>query len=109
MATAHENHSKLARLALSQNKIAKIWANNTGKARSFTGDRVISYGLTGSSDNIGIARNGKFIAVEIKTGKDVLRPEQIAFRKLILKNNGYHFVIKSEKDIEDMINELANI
>lgn len=108
MATAHENLSKLARLALSQNKLAKIWANNTGTAKSITGDRVIAYGLKGSSDNIGIARDGKFIAVEIKTGKDVLRPEQIAFRDLILENNGYHFVIRSEKDIGEMVNEIRS-
>lgn len=108
MATAHENLSKLARLALSQNKLARVWANNTGTAKSFTGDRVISYGLKGSADNIGIARNGKFIAVEIKIGKDVLKPEQIIFRDIIIKNNGYHFVIRSEDDIDKMILELKN-
>lgn len=47
----------------------------------------------GVSDIIGIYK-GKFLAVEIKIGKDRLSPEQIGFLKNIAHCGGYTFVAK---------------
>ena len=44
-----------------------VWRNNTGGLRDSTG-RLIKFGLcVGSSDIIGIAPDGLFLAVECKT------------------------------------------
>ena len=103
MANIHTNLIKLSLIALSKNDLATAWQNDTGVARSMTGDRVIKFGFKGSSDIIGITRTGKFLAVEIKTGKDDLRPEQRVFKKVIEENGGRYFLIRNEDEIENMI------
>lgn len=103
MANIHTNLIKLSLIALSKNDLATAWQNDTGVARSMTGDRVIKFGFKGSSDIIGITRTGKFLAVEIKTGKDDLRPEQKVFKKVIEENGGKYFMIRNEDEIENMI------
>lgn len=103
MAVTHTNLIKLSLIALSQNNLATAWQNDTGVGRSMTGDRVIKFGLKGSSDIIGITRSGKFLAVEIKVGKDNLRPEQLVFKDVVEKNNGKYFLIRNEDEINNMI------
>jgi hypothetical protein len=59
---------------------ALAWKNAVGKARAFDNPaRVITYGLVGSADILGV-HNGRGIAVEVKVGRDRLRPRQCAFR-----------------------------
>lgn len=108
MALNHTNLIKLCLLELSQSRLATAWQNDTGTARSFDDDRVIKFGLRGSSDIVGITKLGQFLAVEIKVGKDFLKPEQIAFKLMVEKNNGLHFTIRSEDQIKDMINDIKN-
>jgi hypothetical protein len=105
MATDHTNLIKTTLLYLSKNN-CRAWQNDTGCAKSMDGSRTISFGLKGSSDIIGIHHTGKFIACEIKIGKDKLRPEQEAFKNMILKMNGYYFIIKDEEDVLKMIGSL---
>lgn len=108
MALSHSNLLKLVLIELSHARVATAWRNETGTAKSFDNDRVIKYGLKGSSDIIGITRDGRFLAIEIKVGKDFLKPDQIAFKLMIEKNNGLHYVIRNEDQIKDMIMELKN-
>jgi hypothetical protein len=108
MALNHSNLLNLTLLEISHARVAKAWRNETGTARSFDNERVIKFGFKGSSDIIGITRSGKFLAVEIKTGKDDLRPEQKVFKKVIEENGGRYFLIRSENDIEGMVLSLKN-
>ena len=102
MANNHTNLIKKTLLSLSKGK-CRAWQNDTGVARSMDGLRVVRFGLKGSSDIIGIHHSGRFIACEIKIGADKLRPEQIYFRDMILKMNGFYFLIRSEEDIYNMV------
>lgn len=102
MAVGHENLMKLTLIQLSKIPLTRAWANHTGVARSMDGKRIIKYGLVGSADILGIS-NGKFIAAEIKIGKDKQRDEQIAFQKMIESNGGLYFLIRSENDINKMM------
>jgi len=43
---------------------------------------------------------GRFIAIEIKTGKAVQSKHQKAFQAMVEKNNGLYFVVRSEADLE---------
>lgn len=103
MATSHSNLLNLTLLEISHARIAKAWRNETGTAKSFDNERVIKYGLKGSSDILGLTKSGRFLAIEIKVGKDFLKPEQINFKDTIERYNGLHFVIRSEDDIKEMI------
>lgn len=59
----------------------------------------------GISDIIGFHRkNGKFIAVEVKAGKDVLSPYQVNFLNQVEKSGGYSFVVRNLEDIETIAN-----
>ena len=102
MAVGHENLVKLTLIQLSKIPLTRAWANHTGVARSMDGKRIIRYGLVGSADVLGIS-NGRFIAAEIKIGKDKQRAEQIAFQKMIETNGGLYFLIRSEDDIKKMV------
>lgn len=109
MALAHENLSKLTRLTLSQSGLGFLWPNATGVGLSLKDKRVISFGLKGSTDNIGMTRKGRFLAVEIKIGKDFLKPDQVIFRDNVIKNNGLYYLIRNENDIKEMINDLIRL
>lgn len=61
----------------------------------------------GVSDVIGIHKvSGKFVAIEIKVGKDQLSPEQKYFLQTVEKNGGYSIV---PKDLEDVFNWAKSI
>jgi hypothetical protein len=107
MSSSHSNLLKITLLNLSQAKVATAWRVETGVAKSMDASRIISFGLKGCPDIVGLTPDGKFLAVEIKIGKDKLRPEQVAFKMMVLKNKGHYFIVKELNDIEEMINELT--
>ena len=77
---------------------ARIWKNATGAARSFDNpDRVISFGLKGSSDLVGLLMGGKILCIECKTGAAVQKKEQKNFEAMIKKIGGNYFVVLSNK------------
>ena len=78
----------------------RLWANNTGVV--FTKGRKISFGLTGSADIIGLRRkDGKFLAIEIKTGRAVQSQDQINFQKMIEEFGGI-YILAREKNIPEL-------
>lgn len=101
MAVEHENLVKRVLVSLSSLPRTRVWSNPTGTARSFDGKRVIRYGLIGSADVIGLS-NGRFIAIEIKVGKDYQKEAQKNFQNMIESCGGLYFIVKSEKDIEEI-------
>ena len=103
MATGHTDLINSILLALSKTGKITAWRNETGTARSMDGHRIIRFGLKGSSDIIGIADSGRFIAIECKLGRDQLREEQINFRRMISGRNGVYIEARS---IDDVMSEL---
>jgi len=76
----------------------------------------------GISDVIGFHKHsGKFIACEIKTGKDKLSVHQTEFLNQVERSGGYSFVVKTIEDVQiiaklfeklkltDSVNNLKNI
>ena len=45
--------------------------------------------------------NGKFLAIEIKVGKDRMRPEQVGFMESIHFVGGCHMVVHNFEDFKD--------
>ena len=67
--------------------------------------RRVSAGIDGQGDLSGlVAPIGRRIEVEVKAGKDRLRPSQIAFREMILAHGGIYIVAR---DITQALTDIA--
>ena len=75
------------------------WRNNTGAA--VANKQIIHFGLVGSSDIIGLANDGRFIAIECKRengGK--LSDAQQQFLDKIRQHGGVALVVHSVAELE---------
>lgn len=82
-----------------------VWRNNSGMVFSeYKGKkRMWSVGLKGSSDVIGIAKDGKFIAVEVKSKGNKPTLYQQAFLENIKKRDGYALVAYTLNDVMEVL------
>lgn len=76
----------------------RLWRNNVGLAQH--GDRMVRYGLPGSSDILGITHTGRFVAIECKTERGQLSPQQRAFRAMVERMQGLYVLARSVTDVE---------
>ena len=75
-----------------------VWRQDTGAYKAPDG-RLIRYGLCkGSSDVIGLAKDGRFLAVEVKTATGRVRPEQETFIAAVRRAGGRAGVARSVGD-----------
>jgi hypothetical protein len=92
-------------LKLCQIEAAKLGAclfrNNRGMFLTLDGKRKVRAGLEayGSSDLIGWTKEGKFLAVEVKTKSGSISKEQENFIEIVNKNGGIAFVARNPDDI----------
>lgn len=98
----------------------RVHRNNTGKARSFDGKRVITFGLCrGSSDYIGWLpvtvtpdMVGKtvavFVAMETKDAKGKTTEHQDNFIDQVNEAGGIAFVARKPQDVMDALEEWRN-
>jgi len=103
-------HSKLVNdilILLSKRTDCRVWKNSTGVAKSFDGDRVIKYGLVGSSDICGIIIGGQAIFIECKTGAAVLGEKQKYFKAMIQSLGGNYFVARVPEDADRWVESLC--
>ena len=102
MGSYENNLTKIALMRLSE-KGFMVFRNHTGAIRDESG-RFHSFGLTkGSSDIIGIAPNGKFVAIEVKSKGGKLSPEQTNFLFNVERRGGMATTIYCESDIVEFI------
>ena len=93
----------LIRLELGASADGAWWRNNVG----FDAERKIRYGVgnPGGADLIGLHR-GRFVAVEIKTPRGRLTPEQKMWGDLVEKKGGIYAVVRSVEDARDLLTRL---
>ena len=84
-------------LTLSQ-RGALVWANATGAA--LTPTRLIRYGFKGSHDILGVLPGGRALGVEVKVGRDTVKPHQARFHEAFTKRGGLSLVVRSLADLE---------
>ena len=77
------------------------WRNNSGVIRR--GTHVYWAGLKGSSDLIGLLRDGRFLAVECKRPGNRLTPEQRVFQRSITESGGVAWTVYSAEQLEGLI------
>lgn len=75
-----------------------MWKNHTGFAER--DGRKIKFGLPGSSDIIGIHHDGRFIAIEVKTGTGRLSEQQKNFRNMICRFHGVYVEARCVEDVQ---------
>jgi glucose dehydrogenase len=94
-------HSELVnRLLLAVSPLGLAWPNNTGAVK--LEDRMLRYGLKGSSDILLIARpNGRLFAIEAKVGKDQWRAAQRLFAEAVTRAGGVYILARSTDGIGD--------
>lgn len=70
-----------------------VWGNATGQAKHQKGDAEyhVPYGKVGSSDVIGVLPDGRFLAIEIKVGKNTPTHKQWEFMLTIQRLGGVAF------------------
>ncbi|MBI4740398.1 MAG: VRR-NUC domain-containing protein [Betaproteobacteria bacterium] len=80
------------------------WAHrqNTGAAKM--GKSFIRFGWAGCSDVLGQLKDGRLLAVEVKSPNGRLRPEQAEFLSLVRRFGGVAFVAR---DCADVARELV--
>ena len=83
---------------------AIAWAErqNTGAAQ--VGGRFVRFGWRGCSDVIGMLKDGRLLAVEVKAPSGKLRAEQAEFLSLVRRFGGVAFVARN---VANVISELG--
>jgi hypothetical protein len=80
----------------------RVWRNNRVDVMALGAGgnmRRVRAGIDGQGDITGIAApNGRRIEIEVKAGKDRLRPSQIAFEKMIRAAGGVYVVCRDVKE-----------
>lgn len=79
-----------------------VWRQNTGSMYS-KDNRFVRFGFKGVSDVIGIALDGRMIAIECKVGKNKPTQFQEDFLAEIEKRGGYAILCYSLDDIESIL------
>lgn len=85
------------------------WRNNTGAMRKpytdkrgDTREHFIPFGEKGSGDVLALHR-GVFYSIEVKTGKDKLRPSQEQWIERVNERGGVAFVARDIDDVMERI------
>lgn len=115
MAIEESNVTNQVRLAASKLGVV-LFRNNRGKFRTLDGKRIVEAGLSvnGSSDLIGWQsvevtadmigqKIAVFVAVEVKTEKGAIRPEQQRFIDNLNAAGGKGIFARNEKDIDGLL------
>jgi hypothetical protein len=87
----------------------RIFRNNVGVARDPTSGQHLRFGLiAGASDLIGIVKpRGRFLALEVKSARGRLRPEQQAFLDMVNNMGGIGRVVRSVDEAIAAVDEAS--
>jgi hypothetical protein len=88
--------------------MCRVWRNETGVGFNGRGGRL-RYGLKGSSDIIGITRDGKFLAIEAKTGNAKQSTQQKNFQSMVETFGGNYFVVRTVTEAIEKVKHALGI
>jgi hypothetical protein len=106
-------HGARPDLRLWRNETAGAWVGRVvGRTREghvvLQGARQIQAGLcVGSSDLIGIGPGGQFLALEVKSERDRVRPAQRTFLERVAILGGLAEVVRSPEDVARVLGRRA--
>jgi hypothetical protein len=76
-----------------------VWANRSGCAK--IGERFVKFQEAGLPDLMAL-RDGFVIAIEIKAGKDQMRPAQEAWADEFIRHGGRYFIVRTLNDLQGL-------
>lgn len=91
-------------------RVGFAWRNNSGAAKSSytdargkTKERFVRFGCKGSSDIIGWTADGRFLAIECKTSKGRITPDQREFLRKVRAAGGVAILARSVDDVVEVL------
>lgn len=87
--------------------VAKVWRQNSGVAQYSDGEKtrfVRANTARGMSDIMGVLKDGRMLAIEVKTAKGAVQPHQHDFLASITKAGGIAFIAR---DVDTVVRVLA--
>jgi hypothetical protein len=82
---------------------AVAWAERMNSGAVHVGARFVKFGFRGCSDILGQLSDGRLLAVEVKSPKGQLMPQQAIFLERVRRADGVAFVAH---DVRDVMREL---
>lgn len=82
------------------------WRANTGKA--MLGERMVSFGLKGQGDVLGMFPWGQFLAIECKSDTGRQSNDQIRFMLAVQRNRGVYILARDVTETLATIDQLLN-
>jgi len=76
----------------------RCWRVNTGAVR--IGSRFIRFGIKGQADIQGVLSGGRAVFIECKTATGRLRPEQLAFQRMVESMGALFVLARSVEDVD---------
>lgn len=83
----------------------RIWRQGVGRARSFDGERVMTFGIPGMADLSGILACGLRVEIECKAARGRLRLDQQRWRDMIRAMGGIWVEARSSDDVLEALKE----
>lgn len=83
-------------------KVAKVWRQNSGMFTKQYGNKthyIRANTAHGMSDIMGILKDGRTLAIEVKSAKGIVQAHQHEFLNDIVKAGGVAFVARSTDDV----------
>ena len=97
-AREHSNLKNTIRLELGKRNDCVLFNNESGVARYPSG-HTVRYGVgAGGSDLIGLTDEGRFLALEVKTGAARCTKKQRHFLALIENNGGFSAIVRTVEE-----------
>lgn len=95
-------HSDLVNaILLEVSPLGLAWNNNTGALKDHT-DRLVRYGLPGSSDVLACIK-GRFVGIEAKVGADRQSQKQKDFATALRQAGGVYILARSVDDVTNTL------
>ncbi len=88
-----------------RNHSAVSWAERVNSGVARMGGRFIRFGWPGCSNVLGMLRDGRLLAVEVKGPTGKLRPEQAVFLERVKSAGGVAFVARDCRDVFRELNQ----
>lgn len=93
------------RVALGRERDLVLWRNTAGVAVHMSSNTTQRFGLCkGASDLIGIGPGGRFFALEVKSPRGRISPEQQLFLELVRHRGGFAAIVRSVEDAYAALN-----
>jgi hypothetical protein len=81
------------------------WKNNTAGIYVKARNTYIPSHAPGVADILGVLKDGRFLAVEVKSEKGRVSPHQQQFINMINQNGGLAFVAHSVEEVQEQLHE----